>query len=146
LPYNFKNCCLFDRRPALQGSPAILTLAALCAIVGATLRASAESNSANSTPSTSLKIEALGKGTVSLDGGWQFHAGDDLAWAKPDTDDATGHNGWEQLTADAPWGRQHHPNYDGAGWYRRGIDLTSAPGASGDVALLIPAIDDIYEI
>src|ERR1700749_1693795 len=89
---------------------AILIFAALCVTTGATLRAVAESNSANSAPSTSLKIEALGKGTVSLHGAWQFHAGDALAWAKPDTDDATGHNGWEQLTSDAPWGTQHHPN------------------------------------
>ena len=77
---------------------------------------------------------------------WQFHAGDNLGWAKPNIDDATGHDGWEQLTADAPWGTQHHPNYDGPGWYRRRIDLTTAPGAPGDVALLIPAIDDIYEL
>ena len=45
-----------------------------------------------------------------------------------------------------PWGTQHHPNYDGPGWYRRRIDLTTAPGAPADVALLIPAIDDIYEL
>jgi hypothetical protein len=126
--------------------PAILMFAALWLTVWATLPASAESNSANSTPPTSLKIEALGKGAVPLDGAWQFHAGDDLSWAKPDIDDATGHNGWEQLTADAPWGTQHHQNYDGSGWYRRRIDLTTAPGAPADVALLIPAIDDIYEI
>jgi hypothetical protein len=125
---------------------AVLAFAVVCVTACVALPASAESNSTQSAPSTSLKIEALGKGTVSLDGAWQFHTGDNLGWAKPDIDDATGHDGWEQLTADAPWGTQHHPNYDGPGWYRRRIDLSTAPGAPADVALLIPAIDDIYEI
>ena len=76
-----------------------------------------------SAPSAPLRIEALGKGTVPLDGAWQFHAGDNLGWATPEIDDATGHDGWEQLTADAPLGqRSRHPNYDGPGWYRRRID------------------------
>jgi Stage II sporulation protein E (SpoIIE) len=123
-----------------------IALAVFCAIACPTASMSAESNTAKSARSSPLKIEALGKGIVPLDGAWQFHTGDDLEWAKTDIDDATGHNGWEQLTADAPWGTQHHPNYDGPGWYRRRIDLTTAPGASGDVALLIPAIDDIYEL
>ena len=61
-------------------------------------------------------------------------------------DDATGHNGWEQLTADAPWEPQGHASYAGYGWYRRQIDVTPAPGASSDVTLLIPAIDDVYEL
>lgn len=125
---------------------AVLAFAVVYMTACASLRASAETNSAKSSPSTSLKIEALGKGTVPLDGAWQFHTGDNLAWARPDIDDATGHNGWEQLTAEGPWGTQSHPNYDGPGWYRRRIDLTTAPGAPTNVALLIPAIDDIYEL
>jgi len=98
-------------------------------------------------PSTpTMKIEALGKGAALLDGPWQFHMGDNPAWSQPDIDDATGHDGWEQLKADAPWGAQTHPNTEGYGWYRRHIDLTLAPGAPSDVALLIPAIDDVYEL
>ena len=94
----------------------------------------------------SLKIEALGKGATPLNGPWQFHLGDDPAWAGPEIDDATGHGGWEELTADGPWGSQAHPNTEGYGWYRRHIDLTLAPDAPNDVALLIPAIDDVYEL
>jgi hypothetical protein len=109
-------------------------------------KAAAESSRTSVTPAVPLKIEALGKGAVPLDGAWQFHTGDDQNWAKPEIDDSTGHDGWEQLTADAPWGTQGHPNYDGPGWYRRRINLTIAPGAPQDVALLIPAIDDIYEL
>jgi hypothetical protein len=125
---------------------AFCILTTLWLIEGATTRAMAESGTPKAAPSAPLRIEALGKGAVPLDGAWQFHAGDNLGWAVPEMDDATGHDGWEQLTADAPWGNQSHPNYDGPGWYRRRIDLTTAPGAKQDVALLIPAIDDIYQL
>jgi hypothetical protein len=93
-----------------------------------------------------LRVEALGKGSVALDGPWQFHLGDNPAWASPEVDDATGHSGWEQITANSPWGSQTHPSYSGYAWYRRYIDLTVAPEASPDIALLIPGVDDIYEI
>ncbi len=125
---------------------ALCVLAVFCLIEGTATKTLAESSAETAGASAPLKIEALGKGAVPLDGAWQFHTGDDLNWAKPEVDDAGGHNGWEQLTADAPWGAQSHPNYDGPGWYRRHIDLTIAPGATKDVALLIPAIDDIYEL
>jgi hypothetical protein len=97
-------------------------------------------------PSATLTIEGLGKGVAPLDGPWQFHLGDNPAWAAPGVDDATGHNGWEQLTADSPWGTQGHASYTGYAWYRRQINITPAPGASPDVTLLIPAIDDAYEL
>ena len=89
-----------------------------------------------------LKVDGLGRGVAQLDGPWQFHLGDNPAWALPGVDDAAGHDGWEQLNADGPWGSQTHSNTDGYGWYRRHINLTLAPGAANDVALLIPAIDD----
>jgi hypothetical protein len=87
-------------------------------------------------------LDGLGKGTAPLDGEWQFHLGDNPAWASPNFDDS----GWEQLTADKTWGAQGHPAYTGYAWYRRNISITPAPGASPDVALLVPLIDDIYEI
>ena len=93
-----------------------------------------------------LTIDGLGKGVAPLDGPWQFHLGDDPAWANPEMDDATGHNGWEQLTAAQPWGTQGHPGYTGYAWYRRQLNFSPAPGASPDVTLLIPAIDDAYEL
>src|SRR5579863_9672269 len=79
-------------------------------IADGSTKARAESSTAASQPSAPMKIEALGKGAVPLDGAWQFHAGDDLSWARPEIDDLTGHDGWEQLKADAPWGTQSHPN------------------------------------
>jgi hypothetical protein len=116
---------------------------AIIAMLLFTPRWAGASEPASSTPSQ-IKVEALGNGSIALDGAWQFHLGDNPAWASAGIDDTTGHDGWEQITADGPWGTQAHPNYTGYAWYRRHIDVTVAPGASPDVALLIPAIDDIY--
>lgn len=136
-----------DSLNVLRGRPVPRSLWCLFAAVSAlslfTTCAYAESQQ----PTTpSIKIEGLGKGAAPLDGPWQFHLGDNAKWAQPDIDDATGHDGWEQLKADAPWGTQTHPNTEGYGWYRKHIDLTLAPGAPSDVALLIPGIDDVYEL
>jgi hypothetical protein len=100
----------------------------------------------SSSPAAPLTIDGLGKGAAPLDGPWQFHLGDNSAWAAAGVDDATGHNGWEQLTAATPWGTQGHASYTGYAWYRRQLNITLAPGASPDIALLIPQIDDVYEI
>jgi len=89
-----------------------------------------------------LTLNQLGKGTAPLDGPWQFHLGDDPTWATPSFDDGQ----WEQLTADQPWGSQTHPSYTGYAWYRRHITFSPADGASPDIALLIPTIDDAYEL
>ena len=68
---------------------------------------------------TVLRIDALGAGMASVGGEWQFHLGDDPAWADPSLDDSR----WEQLTADRTWGSQRHPGYIGYAWYRRHLDL-----------------------
>ena len=117
----------------------------LCAeITGPAFAAVAASGGSPST-SAVLKIEGLGKGSVPLDGAWQFHLGDNPAWAAPDVNDATGHDGWQQIAVDGPWGTVGHANYTGYAWYRRRVEITTAPGSSQDLALLIPAIDDVYE-
>ena len=93
-----------------------------------------------------LSIEGLGKGTAAIGGPWQFHPGDDPSWAAPATNDATGQGGWEQITADQPWGAQGHQSYTGYAWYRKHLRLTPAPEVSPDFAMLITHIDDVYEI
>jgi hypothetical protein len=93
-----------------------------------------------------LEVYDLGKGTSVLDGPWQFHAGDNPAWAMPQTLDASGANGWESLSADKPWGAQDHPSYSGFGWYRKHISFTPAPGSSQDFYLLIRHVDDAYQV
>lgn len=89
----------------------------------------------------SLVLHNPGSGAVPLDGIWQFHTGDNPAWANPSFDDAH----WEQLTADKPWGEQGHASYTGFAWYRRriSVDLARNPG---NLAILIRHIDDAYEL
>ncbi len=89
-----------------------------------------------------LVADGLGKGTVALDGQWQFHLGDDQAWAAPGFDDSH----WEQLTADKPWGLQGHHSYAGPAWYRRHIHLSAGPIEPSSLAILLPAVEDSYEV
>jgi hypothetical protein len=98
----------------------------------------------HATGATSLNhvLEGFGRGTIPLEGAWQFHLGDDLRWAAPGFDDA----GWEQLTADKPWGLQGHPAATGYGWYRYHVVLHRAPGAPQQISLLIPRIFDASEV
>ena len=87
-------------------------------------------------------LEGLGHGAIALDGPWQFHLGDDVRWAAPNFDDA----GWEQETADKPWGLQGHPAVTGFGWYRTHIEVHPQPGTQNELVLLIPRISDAYEV
>jgi diguanylate cyclase len=94
------------------------------------------------TPAAPLVLEGLGKGTVALDGPWQFHTGDNPAWASPSFDSSH----WQQLSADQPWGKQGHLQYTGFAWYRCDITVTPASGLPPQFSLLIPRIEDAYEI
>ena len=89
-----------------------------------------------------LVIDQLGKGIAPVGGPWQFHIGDNPAWADPAWDD----HSWEQLTAGKPWSLQGHPNYTGYAWYRRSLSITPAAGASPDFHILIPPLTDVYEV
>ncbi len=93
-----------------------------------------------------LHIDGLGKGAALLDGPWQFHLGDNSAWALPQTPDATGVSGWESISANQPWGMQGHFGYVGYAWYRKHLQLSPAPGASPDLVLLMRQTEDVYEI
>jgi diguanylate cyclase (GGDEF)-like protein len=95
-----------------------------------------------SRPAAPLVVEALGKGTVPLSGPWQFHAGDDLAWASPTFDSSA----WEQLSADQPWGRQGHAHLAGFAWYRIPVVFTPTAGVPQDISLLVSKIRDSYEV
>jgi len=120
--------------------------AILAALAAVTLKAAAPSDAPQAKQSPVLVVDALGKGAAPLDGPWQFHIGDDPSFALPQTADSTGANGWEQLSADTPWGQQGYANYTGFAWYRKHVHLTVAPGAKADLAMLIRHIDDAYEI
>jgi len=88
----------------------------------------------------------VGESSFALEGPWQFHLGDDRRFADPSLDDRTGHNGWEQLTANKPWGAQGHAGYTGYAWYRHHIRIDGATGREKDLALLIDQFDGAYEI
>jgi len=93
-------------------------------------------------PVPTLVLTGLGKGTVPLDGLWQFHLGDDPAWATQNFDDSN----WEQLTADQGWGAQGHDSYQGYAWYRRHIRVVTESGATPEFALLVPKVEDAYDL
>lgn len=90
-----------------------------------------------------LNVENPGTGVVSLGGKWQFHLGDNLAWANPSFNDSH----WEQLSASEPWGAQAHPSQAGFAWYRRHIVIdNSGPAATKDLAVLVPPVEDVYDL
>ncbi len=93
-------------------------------------------------PVSVLSIQGLGQGAVELDGPWQFHTGDDLRWASPSFDDSA----WEFIHSSSSWGSQNHPGYTGFAWYRRHVQVTPTVGGKANYALLMPQVDDAYEV
>ncbi|HWE87163.1 MAG TPA: PP2C family protein-serine/threonine phosphatase [Terracidiphilus sp.] len=89
-----------------------------------------------------LTVDGLGKATIPLDGPWQFHTGDNMAWANPAFDDSN----WEQVDVSRPWGDQGHWNYTGHAWYRRHIDFKNPPRGAVDLALYVPIASCTYEV
>jgi hypothetical protein len=90
--------------------PSLLLITISVVVLASALDARAAATS--SAAARTLAIDGLGKGTAPIDGPWQFHLGDNAAWADPGLDDS----GWEQLTADKSWGAQSHPSYTGFAW------------------------------
>ena len=93
-------------------------------------------------PAPPLVVEGIGRGTFPLGGPWQFHLGDDLVWANPAFDDS----GWEQLSANKPWGMQGHANTEGMAWYRLRVTLDPGQRAPQTLSILLPAVEDAYEL
>jgi hypothetical protein len=106
-----------------------------------TLTATA-SHSAEPLAGSSLVVEGLGRGTVALDGRWQFRVGDDPAWSSPTLDDT----GWEHLRVDRPWGDQGHYGYTGFAWYRRHVDFVQSAESPVEVVLYMPHVRCAYEV
>jgi hypothetical protein len=116
----------------------IFTFIALCPVLS---RASVTPANPSHGFQTHL-IQGLGKGSVALDRGWEFHTGDNLSWSSPGFDDSQ----WQQVTADETWGAQGFPSYVGFAWYRYHLSITPVAGGPKEFALLIPGIDDAYEL
>jgi hypothetical protein len=97
---------------------------------------------AHSQAPTPLIVDGLGKGTVPLNGPWQFHTGDNPAWVDPSFDDSN----WEQVDISRPWGDQGHWSYAGHAWYRRHVDFSRARGDIAGLALFVPGALCSYEV
>ena len=91
---------------------------------------------------SSLVVEGLGRGTVALDGQWQFRLGDDPTWASRTFDDT----GWEHLRVGQSWGDQGHYGYTGFAWYRRHVDFVQNRESPVDVVLYMPHVRCAYEV
>ena len=130
--------------PPMLRLPLRLPLSAgmvFCALFAPSLHAAVPS------ASPVLSIDGLGKGAAPLDGPWQFHIGDDPAWAQPQTPDPP-----ERMAGNSPppanegWGTQGHPETTSAS---PGIASTSTSlprPVPPESRLYIPAIDDAYEL
>jgi phosphoserine phosphatase RsbU/P len=114
----------------------------LAFLAGSTLFAIASQPAAWPQPAAALIIQDVGPGMVPVDGDWQFHTGDDLGWADPAYDDSA----WEHIKADDTWGAQTHPAYAGFAWYRRHLEITRSAVGNQQLAILMPPVDDAYEL
>lgn len=92
--------------------------------------------------SSVLNVRGLGFGSIELGGPWQFRLGDDPRWASPTFDDST----WQTISPSSSWGSQNYPGYTGFAWYRRHLQIEPAVAASSNYALLVPPVDDAYEV
>lgn len=125
-----------------SGQLPLSRLAAIALLAVAAFVAHADQAGQVAAPVAPIAIEGLGKGTFTLNGPWQFHPGDNPAWASPAFDTSQ----WEQLNADEPWGKQGHAHLTGFAWYRCSIALAPGPGAPRQVSLLFSKVRDPYEI
>jgi hypothetical protein len=91
---------------------------------------------------SSLLVEGLGRGTVALDGEWQFRLGDDAEWSSSSLDDT----GWEHLLVGQPWGDQGYYGYAGFAWYRRHLAFVESNGSPSEVVLYMPHFRCAYEV
>jgi diguanylate cyclase len=117
-------------------------IAGLAVLIFAACSAHAKDAGIKASPDLPVVVEDLGKGTVALTGPWQFHAGDNPAWADPAFDSSA----WEQIQGGQTWGTQGHAGLSGFAWYRCSISIAPARGVAPKFSLLVPLVDDAYEV
>jgi len=122
-------------------SPSGRLLRALC-VVGCFLFGAAGLRAQGNAASAQVFVaEGLGRGTVAVDGPWQFKTGDDVAWAAPGLEDA----GWGTIDVSRAWGDQGHWAFAGRAWYRRTIEFKEFKDVA-DVAVYVPETACSYEV
>jgi hypothetical protein len=85
--------------------------------------------------------------TMTLDGEWRFHPGDDpdgkLGWADPAFDDSQ----WTLLRSSRTWNDQGYKGYSGFAWYRFKVIAAAGNGRQGkELGILIPRVLTSYQI
>jgi hypothetical protein len=104
-----------------------------------------------------LILAAVANWSLTLNGPWKFHTGDDVRWAAPAFDDrswtaqslaapASANDGDQGITHFAPgWEAQGYGGYTGFAWYR--IHVENPSSGTGVLAILGPAMaDSAYQI
>lgn len=136
-----------------------LVVIAVGAIAVSCVLAESPRNPDNQSPGT--EAVQLGESTVELTGPWKFHTGDNLAWSKPDFNDAT----WGELDLTPPpgsfdhflgttgfvpgWTARGFTGYSGYAWYRLRLNIQNpgASDASQPLYIKMPDnCDDAYQV
>jgi hypothetical protein len=89
-----------------------------------------------------LVLRGLGRTSLPIDGAWQFHEGDDLAWASPAFDDSA----WQPIKVGRTWEEQGHHGLTGFAWYRRRLVISPSENTDFTLALYLPEVDSAAEI
>ncbi len=89
-----------------------------------------------------LILRGLGRTSLPIDGTWQFHVGDDLAWASPAYDDSA----WQPIETGRTWEEQGHPGLTGFAWYRKRLLLPPGQSTGYALALYLPGVDSACEV
>ena len=113
-------------------------------------------NKEKAQPINTVTQVRLGESSVELAGPWQFHTGDDMAWAQTEFDDS----GWDTMdltppagSADATlgtsgyvpgWTARGYAGHSGYAWYRLKVNVA---GDNRRLALKMPeSADDAYQV
>ena len=105
-------------------------------------------SAASETQAQTFDFENSRAQTMTLDGQWRFHLGDDpdgkLGWADPAFDDSQ----WTLLRSSRPWIDQGYKGYSGFAWYRFKVIAGPENGRRGNehLGILIPRLLTSYEV
>lgn len=74
-----------------------------------------------------------------LEGRWRFNIGDNPEWKNPSYNDSK----WELVKVPSSWENEGFHGYDGYGWYRKSVKLTSS---YKNLYLLMGYVDDVDQV